>query len=268
MEEFGADIMATSNDVFPPCFHLAARHGQLHLVKYFVETRGGSVDEVDPHESKRTPLHFACMCRGDMEARVLPVVEYLLSKGASMTLKAGNGKNAHEMATEAGNLRIYHYLVAQQGRRATEGGGSGDRNTVFKDGATPDDDADDGLRLAILTAATKGNLTSVQRLIDDMQRRYPGYWQTARGISILRKVVATAAYAEKGASTVKLLCSKYGLPVYKWESEDCTTESEDVESHPHWPLMGAMTHRRRVGLGIACPPRAGRREAGLWLEDA
>ena len=135
VEEFSADVTLPSA-ISPPPLHTAAHIGKLLLVKYMIETCGVPVDALSSDSRRASPLHFACMCGGgaEKEAKVIPVVEYLVSKGASLTRKAGHGKNAREMAYEHGNLRIYHYLIAQHmyGRAIQrEGGGDKGSSKIF-----------------------------------------------------------------------------------------------------------------------------------------
>lgn len=89
--------------------HLTAAYGNLPLCKYFIEECGLSVDEftIPKHN---TPLSFACHVGGiEYEERQLPVIKYLLEKGADVTHRNADGKTPQQLTFKI-NRKIYGLL--------------------------------------------------------------------------------------------------------------------------------------------------------------
>lgn len=97
--------------------------------------------------------------------------------------------------------------------------------------ANTDEDAGSGLLVALLSA----DVSTTQAFLEEIELQTPGYWRTPGGKLILAEATLTAATLNEGQGVAALqyICGNYGVPVYKWESED-------PQSEPLWPLDGAV----------------------------
>ena len=83
--------------------HYATKNGYLNIVQYLIEK--ANVDINSYNGNWETPFYLAC------ESGHLPIVEYLISKGADVSAKDANGDCAIHVATIKGYLQIVQYLI-------------------------------------------------------------------------------------------------------------------------------------------------------------
>ena len=82
--------------------------GKLSSVQWIIQNDYSSCINIKERYREKTPLHYAC------ENGHLPVVEYLLSKGAKIEERAGNqGKTPLHFACENGHLPIVECLISK-----------------------------------------------------------------------------------------------------------------------------------------------------------
>ena len=84
---------------------VAASFGHLSIVQYLIENQNVDVDMKGALEC--TPLHSACLCGA------LPLVEYLVSKGANIDAKNMNGWTPLHYASQQNYIDIVKYLVSK-----------------------------------------------------------------------------------------------------------------------------------------------------------
>lgn len=78
---------------------------------------------------------------------------------------------------------------------------------------------DNTVLCAITNAAKKEDLSELQSLIETTEQHSPGYWQSPKGIYILRQVASWLALSEHYGAAVIFLCGNFGLPIYKLRSD-------------------------------------------------
>ena len=87
--------------------------GLLNIVQYFIENKNVDKDVKGSHEM--TPLHHACFLMG-----TLPVVEYLISKGANLeALDIGQNTPLH-YASQYGKIEIVKYLLSKGANKSAK----------------------------------------------------------------------------------------------------------------------------------------------------
>ena len=84
--------------------HVASINDHLHIVHYLLEKRNVHVDTIGYYH--KTSLHWACACGH------LPIVEYLISKGANIEAKDGDGWTPLHYGCERCKLPIVKYLIS------------------------------------------------------------------------------------------------------------------------------------------------------------
>ncbi|CAF0792131.1 unnamed protein product [Adineta steineri] len=97
--------VTTNNNRFT-CLHIAAKNGgikELEVLKYLIETVRIEVDAIG--DRRLTPLHIAC------EFGHLDVVEYLIEKGASTTIRNAQLLNCLEICIQKQHVEIVKYLL-------------------------------------------------------------------------------------------------------------------------------------------------------------
>ena len=104
----------------------AAESGQLEIVRYLVEQQGVDVNTVGALHT--TPLHGAC------REGHLPIVKYLISKGANIEARGEYKMTPLHEAVDANNSDIIRYLLEQ----------GADKFAKDSDGQTPYDHIDLG----------------------------------------------------------------------------------------------------------------------------
>ena len=92
----------------------AARNGQIDVLKYFIETKGLSVDYVNTNTTRRTGVLLAEAAYNGK----LNVCKYLISKGATINYQPDSSPGTHfysalERAAQSGQLDIVKYLVEE-----------------------------------------------------------------------------------------------------------------------------------------------------------
>ena len=93
------------NDFEPDIFK-ACKEAKLLSVRYLIEHQNVDIDIKD--EYRRTPLHWAC------EKGHLPIVEYLISKGANVNERDRLGNFViHSACLNGGHLPIVEYLCSK-----------------------------------------------------------------------------------------------------------------------------------------------------------
>ncbi|KAJ5609660.1 hypothetical protein N7528_010227 [Penicillium herquei] len=92
------------NDNFPSPFALAAKYGDLDMMKVLYET--GMVNLENPGEDDRTPLSYAA------EGNSPEVVQFLLDLGVKPDPKDSNGRTPLSYAAEQCNGVVVHILLA------------------------------------------------------------------------------------------------------------------------------------------------------------
>lgn len=134
---------------------IAATHGHLPLVKYFINDLG-----VDPHASNEQMLRSAA------EKGHLAVVDYLITLGADVTVY---GDSALNYAGEEGHLDVMKSLVAAGGDIQNHGGSSmvsaAGSNRVDIIQFLYDHGVRDNLDDALCKAAARGHVDAVDRLL-------------------------------------------------------------------------------------------------------
>ena len=85
--------------------HHASTCGNLSIVQYLIERQ--NVDKDIKGFLEKTPLHCAC------EINYLPMVEFLISKGANIEANDIYGETALHLACEEGHLQIVEYLISK-----------------------------------------------------------------------------------------------------------------------------------------------------------
>lgn len=113
IEEFNADartLTRRSNHLLMPV-HSAAAYGLLSIVKFYILECGLPVDGLPGKKPGVTPLHCAaaCVTSKDEEA-MLPTIEWLVEKGASLTIQNYVGLTAAQLAAERGKTLVAAYL--------------------------------------------------------------------------------------------------------------------------------------------------------------
>jgi len=89
--------------------HVSAAYGNLSLTKYLIEEFGLSVDELTP-TGRNTPLSFACHIGfSDFKERQLPVIKYLLEKGADV-MHQDSDRQTPQQITFKLKMKIYGVL--------------------------------------------------------------------------------------------------------------------------------------------------------------
>lgn len=88
-----------------PVLHEAAHNGFFDLVKYIVEVKNLDPNSTDPF-IQITPLHLAA------RSNHIPIVKYLLAKGANVNLQDKDGYTAMHYAALNGNREIVQLLLA------------------------------------------------------------------------------------------------------------------------------------------------------------
>ena len=92
----------------------AARNGQIDVLKYFIETKGVSVNYISTDKTRGTGVLLAeAAGRGKLN-----VCKYLISKGATINYHPKNASGGHfysalERAAQNGQLDIVKYLVEE-----------------------------------------------------------------------------------------------------------------------------------------------------------
>lgn len=89
--------------------HDAALMGDHAMVRYFIDECGIPVDTTTTPEQS-TPLHLACIGTS-VENVTLPLIHYLVDKGASLTFRNRDGTTAAEIALSEGHHRIHEFLA-------------------------------------------------------------------------------------------------------------------------------------------------------------
>lgn len=134
---------------------IAATHGHLDLVKYFINDIG-----VDAHASNEQMLRSAA------EKGHLTVVDYLIALGADVT---AYGDSALGYAGEEGHLDVMKSLVAAGGDIQNHGGSSmvaaAGANRVDIIQFLYDHDVRDNLDDALCKAAARGHVDAIDRLL-------------------------------------------------------------------------------------------------------
>ena len=100
----GANINAKDNNG-NYVIHYASNSDLLQIVKYLIENR--KVDLNTKGYFERTPLHKAC------ENGYLPIVDYLISKGANIEAKDKEGKTPLHYACSNNHSLIVGYLISK-----------------------------------------------------------------------------------------------------------------------------------------------------------
>ena len=89
--------------------YVSAAYGNLSLTKYLIEECGLSVDELTP-TGRNTLLSFACHIGfSDFEERQLPVIKYLLEKGADVIHRDSDGQTPQQITFKF-KMKIYGVL--------------------------------------------------------------------------------------------------------------------------------------------------------------
>ena len=119
---WGAEIPRCKNVRFGRPVHRAAYECNLPLLQFFVERCGLGVDDAGKGNCE-TPLGYACSNSDTTDARLLPVVEYLLRKGASTNLVSGCKCRPHwKMALMHGYRRVHDHILATHRHRHRQSG--------------------------------------------------------------------------------------------------------------------------------------------------
>ena len=85
--------------------HYAVESGHLPIVQYLIDKKG--VDKDSKGWNDRTPLQIACK-KGD-----ITIIEYLISKGASLDAKDKDGWTPLHFASQYGKRNIINYLLSR-----------------------------------------------------------------------------------------------------------------------------------------------------------
>ena len=101
----GANINA-KDAVENNVIHFATIGGLFPIIQYLIEQQNVDIDLKGFRE--QTPLH--CACRGGN----LQIAEYLISKGANINAKDGNGDYIIHCASHGALISIVQYLIEQQ----------------------------------------------------------------------------------------------------------------------------------------------------------
>ncbi|OQR93874.1 hypothetical protein ACHHYP_02130 [Achlya hypogyna] len=99
----GCQLVARDDAGATP-FHIAAHHGHVSVLKYFVETVHVHVNIVNA--SGRTAMHYAA------ENNHVPALVYLVSQGADMNALNGNDRTPMHLAVPHGHLESVQYLLS------------------------------------------------------------------------------------------------------------------------------------------------------------
>ncbi|CAG8419034.1 unnamed protein product [Penicillium salamii] len=102
----GADISARTTDLEEPAFYIAARCGRMSTMEIVLEKSGADTLE-DSNNQGRRPLGAAAI-NGHLD-----VVNFLISRGADVTAKDGDGFSSLHLATYEGELSIAQRLLAE-----------------------------------------------------------------------------------------------------------------------------------------------------------
>ena len=118
---------------FEPNIFEACKEGKLESVKWLIEEENVSVNSKDGMKLK-TLLHYACECGH------LSIVEYLISKGATMSPDEKQNYPIH-YACKNGHLHVVQYLIEKENI---------DMNIKGWQGKTPLDFASENFKLSIV----------------------------------------------------------------------------------------------------------------------
>ena len=109
IEREGVDKnMKSNHDELINCspIHVATQSGSLSIVDYLIQ-----VQKVDPNikmGDDKTPLHIACIHDH------FPIIEYLMSKGASLSMKDRYANTPLHYACEKGHIETVKFLISKQ----------------------------------------------------------------------------------------------------------------------------------------------------------
>ena len=105
--DHGADITKNDNNG-KNAFDLSVISGHMDIIKLFVENHGLDVNKVY-NEDSSTPLHLACI------AGKLPLVQYLVEKGANVMAEMNEAVVPLDLAALIGHVDVVKWLVEEAG---------------------------------------------------------------------------------------------------------------------------------------------------------